>query len=163
MTTSLAIAMMVLLILASLVLLLFEFLTPTFGPLAILALASAAGAVAVAASISRTLAVVLTVSLLIGLPVYVVLMIRLLPRLPLAKGLFLQKAPDATGTALPDAVALDSLVGKEGAAETMLRPSGTIRVEGRRIAARAESGLISKGSAVRIVSAGGSDVVVREI
>jgi membrane-bound serine protease (ClpP class) len=162
-STALAIALTVLLVIGSLVFVFFEIITPTFGPLAALGVASAVGAVAVAATVSRTAAVVLAIGLVVALPAYVILLVKLMPRLPLAKGLFLQKVPDATGAASPDAATLESLVGKEGLAETLLRPSGAVRVGGRRIIARAESGLIPKGSAVRIVSASGTDVIVRKI
>jgi membrane-bound ClpP family serine protease len=44
-------------------------------------------------------------------------------------------------------------VGLDAVAETDLRPAGFIRLDGRRLDAVAESGLIESGTAVRIVSA----------
>lgn len=57
--------------------------------------------------------------------------------------------------------ALDALVGREGAADTDLRPAGFIRIEGRRLDAVAESGLIEAGTPVRIVSAAEAILRVR--
>jgi membrane-bound serine protease (ClpP class) len=55
------------------------------------------------------------------------------------------------------------LLGREGVAETLLRPSGAVRIDDRRIIASAESGLIEKGTAVKVVRVTGNDVVVRRI
>ena len=69
------------------------------------------------------------------------------------------KGVKATGT--PDADAMSSLIGKIGVAETILRPTGAVRIEGRRVTAAAESGIIDKGAAVKVVSTDGTSVVVR--
>jgi len=53
-------------------------------------------------------------------------------------------------------------VGRTGMAETLLRPSGAIRVDGKRIIALSESGIITKGQPVKVVRAGGSNVIVRK-
>lgn len=49
--------------------------------------------------------------------------------------------------------ALDALVGREGIADTDLRPAGFIRLEGRRLDGMAESALIEAGTRIRVVSA----------
>lgn len=49
--------------------------------------------------------------------------------------------------------ALDALVGRDAVADTDLRPAGFIRLDGRRLDAVAESGLVEAGTPVRIVSA----------
>ncbi len=53
------------------------------------------------------------------------------------------------------------LLGKEGVAVTDLRPAGKIQIEGRRIDVLAESAYVESGSAVTVIQAGGSRVVVR--
>jgi membrane-bound serine protease (ClpP class) len=55
------------------------------------------------------------------------------------------------------------LVGAEGVAQTMLRPSGTAIINGKRLDVLAESAMIAPGSAVRVVSVEGARVIVRKI
>lgn len=56
---------------------------------------------------------------------------------------------------------LAALVGSRGLAETSLRPVGTVRIEGRRIDALAESGIIDAGSPVEVVAAYDNQLKVR--
>ncbi len=112
------------LILAGLILILFEFFTPTFGPLAALGVMALAGAVWLAFTISTATGVTLIVCMAIGVPIYVALLMKNLHRLPGAKNMFLEKVTDMTATGTPDAAALEAFVGKTGTAETLLRPSG---------------------------------------
>jgi membrane-bound ClpP family serine protease len=155
------IALIVLLILAGMVLILFELLTPTFGPLAAMGLAALVAAVWIGFRLSTTTGVALLLAEVVLVPAYVVFLVRALPRLPGAKKLFLEKVPSLTATGTPDAQAMELLVGKTGTAETQLRPSGAVRVEGRRFVAVAESGIIQKGTAVKVISASGMNLVVR--
>jgi membrane-bound serine protease (ClpP class) len=55
------------------------------------------------------------------------------------------------------------LVGREGVAQTVLRPSGMAVIDGKRLDVVAESGMIAAGSAVRVVSVTGTQIVVRSI
>ena len=55
------------------------------------------------------------------------------------------------------------LVGREGVAHTMLRPSGTALVDGKRLDVVAESGMIERGSAIKIVAVQENHFVVRKI
>jgi membrane-bound serine protease (ClpP class) len=157
------IAFIVLLILAGLVLLLFELLTPTFGPLAVMGLAAFGGAVWLGFTLSPEAGVILLIALLIAVPAYVVFLVRSLPRLPGAKKLFLEKVPSLTASGTPDAASMESLVGKTGTAETLLRPSGAVRIEGRRVVAVAESGVIDKGATIKVVAASGMNLIVRAV
>ena len=70
------------LILAGLILILFEFFTPTFGPLAALGVMALAGAVWLAFTISTATGVTLIVCMAIGVPIYVALLMKNLHRLP---------------------------------------------------------------------------------
>jgi membrane-bound serine protease (ClpP class) len=156
------IGIIVLLILAGLVFILFELLTPTFGPLAVLGLASLAGAGYFAFQVSSLAGIGVTVGMLLGVPVYIVLLVKYLPHTPLGRTLFLAQAPSADAAATPEAPKLDSLVGHVGVAETVLRPSGAVRVDGQRVVAVAESGMIEKGEAVEVIATSGMNVVVRK-
>jgi len=55
------------------------------------------------------------------------------------------------------------LLGKEGVAYSVLRPSGIIDIEGRRVDAVSEGTWIPAGRRVLVVSVQGRRVVVREI
>jgi membrane-bound serine protease (ClpP class) len=55
------------------------------------------------------------------------------------------------------------LVGCEGVAQTMLRPSGTALINGKRLDVLAESAMIAPGSTIRVVSVEGTNIVVRKI
>ncbi len=56
-----------------------------------------------------------------------------------------------------------SLVGAEGVAMTMLRPAGTIELNGRRIDAVANGTFIDQGQRVRVVEVHGNRVVVEAV
>ncbi|MCC7519653.1 MAG: hypothetical protein IT578_10770 [Verrucomicrobiae bacterium] len=59
--------------------------------------------------------------------------------------------------------ALDALLDREGEALTLLRPAGTIGLDGRRVDAVAESGLISQGARIKVVRVEGNRVFVRKL
>jgi membrane-bound serine protease (ClpP class) len=157
------ISYVVLLLLAAMVMFLLEILTPTFGVLAVMGIAALGVAVWFAFTISPGTGLVVIVGILVGMPIYLVFMVRYLPRLPLTRKLFLDRVTGVAGTGTPKAARYESLVGKTGEAETQLRPAGAIRIEGQRIQATAESGIIEAGQAVRVIKAIGMNVVVRQV
>jgi membrane-bound serine protease (ClpP class) len=155
------ISFIILLLLAALVMFLLEILTPTFGVLAVMGIAALAGAVWFSFAISTTVGVVMIVAIVIVVPIYFVVMVRYLPRLPLTRKLFLDRVPNPAGSGTPKADKYESLVGKTGTAETQLRPSGAVRVEGLRVQAVSESGIIESGQTVKVIRSAGMNVVVR--
>ncbi len=151
------------LVVAGMVLFGLEILTPTFGVLAGLAVGALVGSVWVCYTrISPVGAIVLFVALVVIMPVYLAMLVKLLPKTPLGKRLFLRKAKQP-GTGVPEAAEHEALVGHTGTAETLLRPTGAVRIDGQRVIASAESGLIDKGATVKIVRAEGMTVIVREV
>ncbi|MEI6232992.1 MAG: NfeD family protein [Planctomycetota bacterium] len=58
---------------------------------------------------------------------------------------------------------LEALTGLEGAAETMLRPAGKVRLNGATYDAVSEGGFIEPGAFVRVIRAQGSALVVRKL
>lgn len=157
------ISLIVALVIAGLVLLMLEILTPTFGLLAAMAVGAMCGAVWVCYTVDPRLGTGMLAGLIVSVPVYLVFMVRWLPTTTLGQRLFLKRITHDEGEAVPDAGELEAMVGHTGTAETLLRPSGAIRVDGKRIIALSESGIISKGQPVKIVRAGGSNVVVRKV
>lgn len=55
------------------------------------------------------------------------------------------------------------LVGREGVAQTVLRPAGIAQVDGQRLDAVAESDMIERGSPIKVVAVEGSRIIVRKI
>ncbi len=148
-------------IIAAMVFFLLEILTPMFGLLASLGIAALAGAIWAAYSINNVFGVVVLVGTIVWAPTYLILLVRVLPKTPLGKRLFLQRARKADGEAAPEAEKYESLIGSEGVAATLLRPSGAVQIDGQRIIAISEQGVIKKGTSVRVVGASSMNVIVR--
>ena len=55
------------------------------------------------------------------------------------------------------------LVGSEGVAQTVLRPSGMAVIDGNRLDVDAESGMIAAGSPIKVVAVEGTRIVVRQV
>ena len=70
-----------------------------------------------------------------------------------------QKATEGYTVSLPE---FDSLVGKEGIAETILRPSGKVRVENDIYDAVAQVSYIEKGEKVKVIKHENSNLVVEK-
>ena len=153
------------LLIAGLVLLTLEMMTPMFGLFITLGVGCLIAAVVLAfINISPVFGVVLIVAIVILVPMYMYFVARKLPNAPLSKKLFLGRMPETpAGAGTPEAAEHESLVGKIGLAETTLRPSGAIRIEGQRVIASAESGLIEQGTTVKVIRAAGMNVVVRAV
>jgi len=153
------------LLIAGLVFLALEMMTPMFGLFITLGVGCLITAVVLAwVNISPVFGIVLIVAIVILVPMYMYFMARKLPNAPLSKHLFLGKMPEApAGAGTPEAAEHAELVGKSGVAETTLRPSGAIRIEGQRVIASAESGMIEQGTTVKVIGAAGMNVVVRAV
>ena len=90
-----------------------------------------------------------------------VLAARFLPRTPLHRRIAVQEAVTATSAGDIEA-RTGALLGERGEATEALRPSGTVRVGGESVRARAEHGAyIPDGAAVEVVSVEFGEVVVR--
>jgi membrane-bound serine protease (ClpP class) len=162
-----AILIIILLIVLALVLVAMEILTPSFGLLTLGALGAMAAAVWVAASMINTfIAILLIIAFIIGVPMYVYAMLNYLPKTRWGGKIFLAPSGDAEaweGSGVPESRDFEKYVGKDGVAETALRPSGAVRIDGKRIVAVAEGGLIESGSRIHVVRAEDMSLVVRKV
>ncbi len=154
-------SMIIVMLVVAAVMFLLEVCTPSFGILASVGVCAIGGAIYYAFRINSVVGFLVLLGSLIGTPFYLYFMVRLLPNTPLGRRLFLKQAKDATRGATPEADELAELVGKTGVAESSLRPSGTIRIDGRRFVGMAEHEMIDKGEKIKVIKAGGTDVVVR--
>ena len=146
---------------AAMALVVLEFCTPSFGLLALLAIGAYGGAVYFAWTVAPTFGVIWLVVGVVGAPFYVYKLAKILPNSKLGQILFLRSARKADGEGAPRADEYEALVGAYGIAETQLRPVGAVRIDGRRIDAQAESGIIQKGQSVKVVRAAMTYVFVR--
>ena len=157
------ILLIIVLILGGAAIIVAEICTPSFGVLAAAALACFGYAVYRSFLISPILGLAVLVGLLVGLPVYIYYLLRFFPNTPLGRRLTLGKASIPS---TPDTLAgIDpaTLVGAQGEALTILRPSGTVRLGERRLTARAESGFIAAGTPIKVISATTFVIVVRPV
>ena len=83
---------------------------------------------------------------------------RILPRTRYGKKLFLHQSVDATSQPVPADPAI--VMGKFAEAVTMMAPSGYVSIEGRRYEAFSQSGLIAKGTSVRVVGVNNFHLIV---
>ncbi len=133
-----------------------EICTPSLGLLACIGIALEVGAISVAFAIGTTLGFIMIFACLVGTPVFLYLMMKHLPGI-----LVLKKDTESGGGGTPDASKLSDLIGKTGETLSTLRPVGKVRVDGVVVDARAERGMIDQNEQVEVISAGGTDVVVR--
>jgi membrane-bound serine protease (ClpP class) len=140
-----------------------EVCTPTFGVMAVAGVICEVAALVFAFTVSVKFGFLMVFVCLIGTPVYLYFMVKLLPKTPLGKALILSRSRDATSEATPEAGELSSLVGRTGTVLSDLRPVGKVRIDGRTYDARAERVLIDSGTEIEVIAAGGTDLVVRSV
>ena len=157
------ITLIVALLIAAMIFFFLEIITPTFGVLAVMGLAALGGAIWMGFTVSQALGIAMIVVSIFLVPAYCVVVVKLLPRSPLGKRLFLGKAGDASGAATPEAPEHERLVGRTGVAETPLRPTGAVRIGGKRVIASAESGMIEKGATVKVIKSADMNVIVCKV
>ena len=103
--------------------------------------------------------------------------VKYIPRTRLGRGLVLFRPGDEGGEQAPTASQTDTvtaeggtdeehlqpLLGKEGVAQSDLRPVGIVLIDGRRIDCVTEGAMVDAGSRVKIVAVQGNRVVVRRV
>ncbi len=151
-----------LLVVAAMVLAFLEILTPSFGLLAVGAIGTLIGAIWMSFVYASWLGYTMAFSAVVFGWAYMAFLVRMLPKTPLGKRLFLAKAPDATGDGTPQADMYDEMIGKTGTAVTLLRPAGMVEVDAKRLPAQAETGMIEKGTPIVVVAADSMNVIVRK-
>lgn len=143
-----------------------EFFIPSAGIIGICALLVAIAGVVCLWSYETAWGVTGLLSVLVIAPTGTYFGFKVLPYTPIGKGLILSNPepdnPDAIESGAQFAQRA-ALVGQEGAAQTDLRPIGIVKIDGHRHDAVAETGYIPAGSKVKVVSADGIQLKVRQI
>ncbi len=140
-----------------------EVVTPSFGVLTVAGVGVLVWAIVECFAVSSVLGWIMIPVLIVISASYMVVLVKFLPNSKIAGLLVLAETKREVGDASPRGQKLHELVGKTGQAVTPLRPAGTIRVDRIRYDAVAESGMIASGSAIKVLRARGSDVVVAKI
>jgi membrane-bound serine protease (ClpP class) len=153
----------IVLLLVTLLLMTLEMLTPTFGILAGLGVVCLVAATWLAFTVGSGWGVTVLTAGLILIPLYVVASVKLLPKLPISRKLFLGDAERGEGEGTPRRSEYAAMVNLDGTAETDLRPIGRVEIEGKRYDAEAESGMIDRGEPVRVVRTIGMNLIVRRV
>lgn len=148
----------IILLLVGLVLIVLELIFPSLGALGITATLCLIASIAFAFAEDRNLGIGFLAATAVLVPAAILLGFKLLPRSPLGKVLVNK------GTSFSDVAAVDTrdraLVGKIGVAENLLRPGGTIHIEGRRVDVVTRGEPIEAGAHVRVLEVEGNRVVV---
>ena len=157
------IILIIVLVIAAMALIVAEICTPMFGLLGVVAVGCICWAVYICYTFNGIVGIIATIVAGLGLPAFLFVAAKVLPKTPLGGRLWLGRKKAAPGEGTPEAQELSQYVGREATTETVLRPSGTIRIDGKRVVAQAESAMIASGAKVKVLRATGMGVVVREV
>lgn len=147
------------LIIIGLVLMALEVYVPGFilGSIGVVLMLVAAGITWSEYGLNRTLFVVGIE--LAGSLVTVMASLKVFPETRVGRKMILAATQTDQHAALPRP---EDLVGQEGVAHTVLRPSGTAVIDGNRLDVVAESGMIESGQPIKVIDVRGARIVVRE-
>lgn len=154
-----------------------ELFIPSFGLLSVAAIVSFAFSVWEAYKEHPNAAIAMAILAPVISIVVVYFGLRLVPRTAWGRGLVLRHPSDAGSQAPPtssesatltpeggtDEKRMLPLVGKEGVAQSFLRPAGVAILDGRRVDVVTEGGIISAGARIKVVAVEGNRVIVRRV
>ena len=96
-----------------------------------------------------------------GAGILLILMMKAFPHTRTGKRMILHTALDAESGYVGSSEGMEALVGQAGVADSDLRPSGMVRIDGRRVDAVADGLYVDQGQAVQVVQVDGNRVVVK--
>jgi len=147
-----------------------ELFVPSGGLLGACAALCLIGGVVMLFRVDTTVGLIGAIVSLLALPVIFMLALKVWPNTPIGRALTLgceDEDEDSAydGQAPPTAVqhAPDIATGTLGKALTDLRPVGTCLIEGKRRDCLAETGVIDKGTRVKVIAADGMQLKVRPV
>ena len=162
---------------ASIVLLFLELFVPSGGLIGVLAGVAAICSIIAFFRYDTTWGLVATGMYLLLGPMAVIYGLKWWINSPMGKRMILRGPDDAAESLDPDSPApmspeharrerqaqLRQLIGAHGVALTVLRPVGTVKIEGQRLDALAESGVIESGSPIVVTDVYDNQVKVRQV
>ena len=144
------------LLIVSLLMVFAEILFPSFGLLTILAVGALIGGAAVAFSISNTMGIIFIVIAGIALPLAIFFGLKLLQKTKM-----ILSPEDATAGS--SEVRIDLSPGARGVAVTVLRPSGTAKIDGKKYSVVTTGDLIDKNAQIEVVSVDPMKITVKAV
>lgn len=98
------------------------------------------------------------------LPVVIIGAFYVWPSTPLGKRAILEApAPHEVASFVEQEEKYRQMVGKVGETATMFNPAGIVRIDGHRVHCQSEGIILEAGTRVRVISARGNSVVVRQV
>jgi membrane-bound ClpP family serine protease len=140
-----------------------ELFVPSHGVLSAFAVLAGAASVWLAYNAAPVMGLVFAIFLLIATPVVFYMAIKIYPATSVGKKVLLHNPVAAAQGFEEEAAQLETLVGRQGVAQTFLRPAGIVEIDGRRIDALAESDMISAGTPVEVLKVSGMKVIVKAV
>jgi membrane-bound ClpP family serine protease len=137
-----------------------EVFVPSAGLLSILSLLFLAGGVYIFFQYSPVAGWIGILLAVVMIPMVLVMAYKILPQTRFGQSVILSPPERRQGDAVPDGESLSQLAGQTGLALTPLRPVGTCEIKGKRIQCVAETGLIEKGTQIKVMTVEGSRVIV---
>ncbi len=149
---------------ASIVLIFIEFFVPSAGLIAVLASACGVGGVVCLFLHDLRWGMGGLLALIVLVPMAIVFGLHVLPSTPFGKIIMYGESGEPQTVLDPnDRGPFMHLLGQQGEVLSDLRPVGVVRIEGERIDALSEMGLIRAGTTVRVTSIEGRQVKVRPV
>jgi membrane-bound serine protease (ClpP class) len=99
----------------------------------------------------------------VGVPAALAFALRLLPKTSLGRKILLEAPSREWVQGAAQEAGLAELVGREGLTESVLRPAGFARIDGRRVDVVTRGELIETGRPIRVIQVEGNRVVVAEL
>ena len=144
-----------------------ETILPSGGLLAVASLASLGGSLYCAYQLSGVAMAVVAALEAIIIPTAVVLTFKWLPRTKMGRDLMLSpaKRTSAHESGIAGLASDESapLIGATGRAATMLRPSGTAEIGGKRVSVVTNGEMLTEGTTLKVVHVEGNRVVVEAV
>ncbi len=137
-----------------------DLLVPSGGVLAVAALVAALTSVYFGFQSGYTAGLITLVVMLVGIPLFIAVALRLWPHTPIGKRVIL-KTPEPSEPAVDQAQSpLQDLIGQVGVAQNPLMPYGFVRLLGRSYNAMCESGYIEAGQNVIVTAVQQRNLIV---
>jgi membrane-bound ClpP family serine protease len=142
-------------------LVIFEVFIPSFGLLTLCAMSSFAVSALLAFDYSKTFGFGIIGSAVIGVPVFMMCALKILPKTSFGKRIILQGPEGPSHAVTRD---LENLfVGKTGTATSNLRPAGVADIDGERCDVVTRGEMLPRGARIEVIESSGNRLVVRSI
>lgn len=137
-----------------------DLMIPSGGLLAISSLMAAIVSIFFAFRSSPTAGMMTLILLLVAIPIFIVVAVRIWPHTPLGKRIILKAPPEVQTAVDPAAAQLLEMMGNIGVTQNSLMPSGHVRINHRNFNAVTEDGVIEAGQFVKVIGVHQHNLVV---